>query len=233
MTPLAVNQQPVEKVVNRENGDLEVVKIWETIQGEGPSAGTPAVFVRTAGCVTQCGMCDTDYTSGRALQPVSEIVDWVRSLRKSGLVVLTGGEPFRQNVSPFVRAMVDAGDYTVQIETNGMCPPLSPLPMYGVEVVCSPKGPNVHDELKPKVNALKYVLTAGMTDEEDGLPISVLGNGVRVARPWPTYTGPVYVQPADQADPVLNEANIKETVRVAMKYGYIVGLQLHKYIGVE
>ena len=44
---------------------LEVVDLWQTIQGEGPFAGMRAIFIRLAGCNLQCPFCDTDYTSKR------------------------------------------------------------------------------------------------------------------------------------------------------------------------
>lgn len=37
-------------------------EIFHTIQGEGPSAGAPAVFIRTSRCNLHCVWCDTDHT---------------------------------------------------------------------------------------------------------------------------------------------------------------------------
>jgi len=93
------NIQPIEKSVFDEEGRLNVVKVWSTIQGEGPFTGTPAVFVRLAGCNLQCPLCDTNYTTNRKLRSAEEVADLVQSEHsKTSLVVLTGGEPFRQNV---------------------------------------------------------------------------------------------------------------------------------------
>src|SRR5882672_9762748 len=38
-------------------GKLWVREVFYTIQGEGPDAGTPAVFVRLAGCNLRCYFC--------------------------------------------------------------------------------------------------------------------------------------------------------------------------------
>ena len=118
-----VNKQPAEKQ-HLTDFTVEVHSIFDTIQGEGPFAGSPAVFIRLTGCNLQCQFCDTEYTSVReAITPV-EALNRVKAAHGDsprGLVVLTGGEPFRQNISPLCAALLHAG-YHVQIETNGtMC----------------------------------------------------------------------------------------------------------------
>ncbi len=41
---------------------LQLAEIFYSIQGEGTWTGTPAVFVRLAGCNLACDFCDTDYS---------------------------------------------------------------------------------------------------------------------------------------------------------------------------
>ena len=41
---------------------LKLSEVFESIQGEGPSAGLPCVFVRLATCNLHCSYCDTKYT---------------------------------------------------------------------------------------------------------------------------------------------------------------------------
>lgn len=41
---------------------IKVSEIFHSIQGEGVSAGRPAVFLRTALCNLTCTWCDTKYT---------------------------------------------------------------------------------------------------------------------------------------------------------------------------
>ena len=74
--PTILNTQPIEK--RHHKVDLEVHSIFYTIQGEGPFCGTPAVFIRLAGCNLQCPSCDTNYTSKRRTMTAEEIVNEVR-----------------------------------------------------------------------------------------------------------------------------------------------------------
>ena len=67
------NQQLADKPVLNETGlSLQVNSIFYTIQGEGPFAGRPAIFIRLAGCNLQCPGCDTEYTK-RQTMTVDEI----------------------------------------------------------------------------------------------------------------------------------------------------------------
>jgi 7-carboxy-7-deazaguanine synthase len=110
----------------------------------------------------------------------------------------------------------------------------NPFPVFGsVTVVCSPKTPVVCPAIRPHIFHYKYVLEAGKVDD-DGLPSSVLGNNLRPYRP--EDIGPhrtIWVQPSDQKDPVLNEANMRAAVDSCLKFGYRLTLQTHKYANLE
>lgn len=238
---IALNTQPKEGLDRRADGSLEVVgEPWLTIQGEGPFAGRPAVFVRLAGCNLDCPTCDTDYTRQRHYLTAPHLVEKIEGLPATRwhnpLVVLTGGEPLRQNLKPFVKALVPQG-YLVQIETNGTLfdERLFAEGGFGsdldVTVVCSPKAPKVHPGLLSHIAAYKYVLDADHVDPEDGLPSDVLGTGVAPARCHPNYSGPVFLQPADHQDPIINQRNLDAAVQSCLKYGYRLSVQIHKIIG--
>ncbi len=210
---------------------MEVVDVWPTLQGEGPYAGWPAVFVRTAGCNLQCDFCDTDYTSNRTLYTAAALWEKVQAmLGPSRLVVITGGEPFRQNLIPFIKLATK--HVTVQIETNGTLW-LEGLPEHGVILVCSPKTSKIHSHIADRLVWFKYIIEAGKVDRYDGLPTDSLGVGVRPYRrnlPGPDF---VYVQPLDSMDPVQNKANQDAAVQSCLKYGYTLCLQLHKIVGLK
>lgn len=239
---MKLNTQPIEKRAHRTDGALDVHSIFYTIQGEGPFCGTPAVFVRLAGCNLQCPACDTEYTATRALMGPSAVLELVREqMPKPGLVVITGGEPFRQNLERFLQVLTFAG-YYVQIETNGTLPPssfnynvLDVSSRDGAYIVCSPKAGKVHPDIWDAACCAKYVLEAGNMREEDGLPINALMHTANpyVARPPEWWTRPIYLQPMDAKNTAENERNIMATRDSCLKHGYILQLQIHKIVGVE
>lgn len=226
-----MNTQVPEKKWYDSLGTLKVHSIFPTIQGEGPYAGHPAVFVRLKGCNLQCPLCDTDYTSNEEMLSPQVLLERIEALRPRGLVVFTGGEPFRQNLNGIVGMLISRFVYYVQIETNGTYfDPSFPYDSVAVSVVCSPKTSTIHRLLMPKVSAFKYVLRAGEIDPNDGLPVDVLGQGLRPARPYMSQAS-IYVQPCDEKDEEKNKANLDAVLEVCMKYGYFLSLQTHKFLG--
>ncbi|HAO99421.1 MAG TPA: 7-carboxy-7-deazaguanine synthase [Fibrobacteres bacterium] len=97
---------------------LRISEIFYSIQGEGFHAGTPAVFVRGAGCNLACVFCDTDFSLKEKLSP-EQIVDRIAEY-PSRFVVLTGGDPTIQPEAfrKLVELLHDRG-YYVTMETNG------------------------------------------------------------------------------------------------------------------
>lgn len=224
-------QSPESKAHHLET--LDVQEIFPTLQGEGPNCGLAAVFIRLAGCNLQCPGCDTDYTSKRHRLSIDAIAaEVVRTSGFASLVVITGGEPLRQNIAPLCEALIKLA-YRVQIETNGTLPIPGSMPRE-VEVVCSPKTGSIHQTVAvwPKL-ALKYVIKSGDVDITDGLPVHALDHSChpRVARPPIGFTGPVYVQPMDEDAPAY-ACNLQAAVDSCMQYGHRLQLQIHKIIGV-
>jgi len=241
-----MNQQPFEKPQAELDGShLDVHSIFHTIQGEGPFSGYPAVFIRLAGCNLQCPQCDTEYTVGRFSATVEEILSAVMKFRKEGsLVVITGGEPLRQNITLLCKALID-NSYFVQVETNGTLPPPSMLFLElcsldlerrdSVFVVCSPKTGRTNPIIRCAIAAYKYVLASDEVNVNDGLPVRVLGHSAtpQVARPHLEFEGRVYVQPADEQLEEANRWNRAAVVRSCMEHNYVLQLQTHKILNLE
>lgn len=238
-----MNTQPIEKRQERVDSLLSVHSIFHTIQGEGPFCGTPAVFIRLAGCNLQCPACDTDYTVGRKQMDVTGIaaeVDKLMPAPRRGLVVITGGEPFRQSLGELLYWLIGLGFY-VQIETNGTLEPerfdysTDPGKRKGVYVVCSPKTGKIHPRVYEVACALKYVVEKDWIRTEDGLPLRALGHTALPypARPPEWWGRPVYVQPLDSKDESANIAHLSAAIGSCMAHGHILQLQVHKLIGVE
>ena len=242
-----INNQPPESP-NIDQELLAVHSIFYTIQGEGPYTGRPAVFIRLAGCNLQCPGCDTDYTSNRKLMSVSSVIKYTKQLipkrlRLPGfLVVVTGGEPFRQHIAPLVEELTLNERLNVQIETNGTLfsggnedyftqPNIDRT---RVMIICSPKTGQINRRLMPFINAYKYVVSHEQMSA-DGLPLLALNHPASpcLARPSAVYRAPVYLQPMDSGDEAINKLNIEACLWSCMTFGYIMQLQIHKLIGVQ
>lgn len=227
----------------QEHGDgqsLWIQEVFYTLQGEGPFIGEPSVFVRTGGCNLRCHWCDTDFESSAWHPSLEELLARIDALRPPvcDLVVLTGGEPLRQNVVPLVHALLGRG-LRIQVETNGTLwlPDLSDCFADAgprLTIVCSPKTPSLHADLVPRVAVFKYVLAAGETDPEDGLPAvstQIRGQEARLFRA--PAGAAVTVMPRDDGDAAKNAANLKACTEVALARGYRMSVQLHKLLGID
>lgn len=239
---------------------LQVHKIFSTIQGEGPWSGYPAIFVRLSGCNLRCFFCDTQwgdesdpYMSVKAI--VEEIEKEYNRTKVEGAeiikrVILTGGEPARQNCNELLIAL-GARDWQTQIETAGTYFP----DWFGHldQIVISPKTKHVHKDFYKDHNLYinwKYVIRAGEVSAIDGLPnsctqvhnpddpsisakqLKVLDDkyGVPARPPKGVRT---WVSPCNEHDEVKNAANRKAVAESCMKFGYRAMVQLHNYLEVE
>lgn len=131
--------------------------VFATCQGEGVTAGLPAVFLRLHFCNLTCGKpdgwkCDTQYTWDPAVREFwTEPVDWTPELAAQKIeaaweekfpdeggrrVVVTGGEPLLQQAK--VAAVLEhLPGWQAEIETNGTIRPIPELK--NCQFNCSPK----------------------------------------------------------------------------------------------
>lgn len=226
-----MNNQKPSKRFDDPDGRLKVNEIFGSIQGEGPHSGLPATFIRLSGCNLQCPNCDTKYTSYET-KHVHSIVTAVRLLSNK-LVVITGGEPFLQNIGRLIARLYDQGN-RVQIETNGSLAPTERCKVWltglDIDIVVSPKTPKLSDFFLERGTAFKYVIPG------DGplgaLPEAVLGHQkVGLAHPPKGFNpAQVYMQPEDGANQIMACSNMLE---ISKRYGYRCGVQLHKLLDVR
>lgn len=145
---------------------LFITSMFFTLQGEGPYAGKPALFVRLTKCNLACSFCDTFFDAGdwmtfeavalKATQVIrkfwtdkgQEVPKWVEENQRESIgvfpkivLVVTGGEPLLQ------KNLMDFLNYAqyrlrgpmfgnMQIESNGTVN--QDVPSH-VTLVCSPK----------------------------------------------------------------------------------------------
>ena len=225
-----INIQPVSPQDIHLDGSLEVHSIFPTIQGEGPFCGQRAVFVRLEKCNLCCPNCDTQYTLPTPNRmSVPDIFDEINQYGFD-LVVITGGEPFRQNISPLCQILIDSC-YQVQIESNGVFKVPAILPD-DVVVCVSPKTAKIHPTMRSRANYFKYVARHDNI-MADGLPSTALGHAAEPFLARPPEAAPVYLQPQDDKDPAVNALNQDAVVKSCMEHGFILQLQVHKIIQVD
>jgi 7-carboxy-7-deazaguanine synthase len=203
---------------------METIAIHETfqqtIQGEGYWAGTPADFIRLAGCPVGCPWCDTGYSEGgvglpRLTRSFDELIAELRSPR----VVITGGEPFIHRELPDLVKAIGATGRQVSIETSGAfwknVPQWAWITLSPKEHV-NPRYPVV-PEIWQRANEIKIVIETG--SELDFY-----------AQHLPSQTNvPVFLQP----EWIERERTVPLVLELLKKFpGYRLSLQLHKYVGV-
>ena len=207
-----------------------VKEIFYTLQGEGANAGTPAVFLRFAGCNlwsgreedragAACDFCDTDFagTDGpgggkfadaEALARAVE-AQWPTTQRAHRFVVCTGGEPLLQLDAAAIAALHARG-FRVAIETNGTLTPPA-----GIDWICvSPKATNA------------LALTAG-----DELKLVYPQREAPPERFESLEFAHFFLQPMDGP---AREANTREAIDYCLAHPrWRLSLQSHKVIGIR
>ena len=79
---------------------VDLSELFYSIQGEGPAAGRPVVFIRLSRCNRACLGCDTsikdkvEETTSDAI--ISRVQNYLKTYPNTKRIVFTGGEPFLQ-----------------------------------------------------------------------------------------------------------------------------------------
>jgi organic radical activating enzyme len=224
-----LGNNPKRKPINGDGHYLYVQEIFSTIQGEGPRVGSPSVFIRLGGCNLACSFCDTEFEDFSS-QSIDSIIDQVLELslnnnkkRSRELIVITGGEPFRQPIELLCEKLIKL-EFKVQIETNGTL--FRPIHS-NIEIVCSPKVVKgkylkIRPDLISRITAFKFLVSSDIEGYKD-----VVDLGQK------EYDIPVYVQAMDQYNIELNKKNIDLAIDLSLNNGYLLSYQLHKQLGIQ
>lgn len=217
---------------------MRVTEIFASVQGEGPSIGRPAVFVRLAQCNLRCSWCDTKYAwaSGeeRTVEEVAEeVLGLLRSHRGVRLLVVTGGEPLLQKgeVAELVaRLKREVAGLEAEVETNCTIDPRGLIEVVD-RLIVSPKLANsgvpedarkcsdgfrsIPESLRPKVH-LKFVVESPDDLSEIERFLGSFGPG------WSS----VFLMP--QASSVRElSSKLRVVVDIALRTGFRVSDRLH------
>jgi organic radical activating enzyme len=143
--------KPIESI------SLPVMEHFYTIQGEGFHQGRAAYFVRLGGCDVGCVWCDVKDSWDKDAHPkftTDEIVFEIKKQTKSGLVVITGGEPLMHQLDELTAKLQSEG-FETNIETSGA----HPLSGNWNWICLSPKKFKAPlEEILPVANELKIVI---------------------------------------------------------------------------
>lgn len=97
----------------------KINEIFYSLQGEGFYTGTPAIFIRFAGCNLNCSFCDTTHKEINLKLTKEDICEYIKTLTiNCKIIVFTGGEPMLQIESDLLDYLYEEG-YRLNIETNG------------------------------------------------------------------------------------------------------------------
>lgn len=198
---------------------MRVNETFLSLQGEGHFTGTPAFFLRFAGCNLECPFCDTNHQSYREMSEEEIVLE--ASRHKPRHIVVTGGEPALQLTQSLVDKLHEAG-FFIQVETNGTLP----LPE-GIDwVTASPKSSPIREDLK--VDELKVLFMGEGTDPMKSLPLGedleeALGAGPRL-----------YLQPLDTGNEEQNRIILRDTIAYVLEHPkWSLSLQTHKMLGIK
>lgn len=126
---------------------LLIAETFTSFQGEGPSAGQPAAFIRLSRCNLSCGFCDTPYTwdwsryrpEDATRMAAYDLAAWAAS-QSARLVVITGGEPLiQQDALVALAGQLAEEGFRIEVETNGTIPSAPALAALVTQFNVSPK----------------------------------------------------------------------------------------------
>lgn len=236
-----------------------VSSVFATIQGEGPFAGYPAMFVRLSGCnygskTDFCQFCDTsfDFDKGTAYEP-QELLDLVMTQEgydPNQMLVITGGEPTLQN--NLLSFMVIANFYFkgIQLETNGTQPKFyMDAVNRGMAAtftsVVSPKAnattgkyPPLNKEVMWWTSCLKFVVSADPSSPHYEVPQWALDSKKPIyispmAVYQKAYSGEVSsVWEDGLLDREATAANYQYAARLVMQHQLLLSIQQHLMVGI-
>lgn len=232
--------------VVRNGKALRIHRCQRSLIRSGPLVGQRAFIVGMSNCNMRCRFCDVEFLDVGELRDIDELMLSIKRAQQHvhgepiKHVVLTGGEPFLQNILPFVR-MLNGNGYTVQVRTNGFVAPEGLIqcfpqhtrldPIRKNSIVCSPKYAVVDDDLLPYVSAWLYPVETGCEWTERGFPILATQHAdvaqlPQVYEPPEKHSAPIWLHPifvytkSGKISVAKTRPNVQAAHDAAQLYGY-------------
>lgn len=146
---------------------LPVIEQFLSLDGEGPTSGELAYFVRFEQCNLRCSWCDTVYSwDGSAAVQHKTARQIYHEIKASGVrnVTLTGGEPLIQKeILSLLMLLAKDEDLLVHIETNGavdIAPFRNACPAKNILYILDYKLPTSNMESKMNMANLQQVTSS-------------------------------------------------------------------------
>lgn len=206
---------------------MQVVEIFNSIEGEGKRAGLPCTFIRLHGCNLNCSYCDSRYACEDSSYCVRSVAEILMAVELFGCktVTVTGGEPM---IHPGIRSLLEElskAGYWVNVETNGSSDELwdnIPNVFYTVDYKSLSSGMN--DKMMPesfyhclrKQDVIKCVV-GDVEDMNDFLCM------IEEAQPEAQiYLSPIFGK--------IEASQLVDFIKDHCLWNWRVQLQMHKYI---
>jgi organic radical activating enzyme len=216
---------------------MRVSEVFVSVQGEGPSLGRPAVFLRLSGCNLSCTWCDTKYAwyGGEELSVdvvAKRVLDLLRRYRGVSLLVVTGGEPLLQSeelAELLARLRREIPHLEVEVETNGTVDPRAVID-YVDRLIVSPKLSN--SGLPEEVRRVSEGVIEVIRTRRDRVYVKVVVEGpedteelLRLVKELGVARDRVYLMPQASTLEELRR-KLPTVVEMAIEYGFRVSDRL-------
>lgn len=220
---------------------MRVIERFLSLQGEGSDVGTPALFIRLAGCHVGCPWCDTKQSwsldSGEDLS-IQFLANYIKDTApKRGICVITGGEPFLQ-----AEALHELIWHTNELTSYGV--------RFRIETSASVETPyaigelpwNVKLNISPKFRAKKLIPAYWLTNHVNEFRFAIEKEGEQTLHwlnlllaDYPSIesraNGKIYLSPINKPDedPSAWARDLRQfCINADFRYSY----QMHKMWGI-
>lgn len=226
----------------KKKNDIAVAEFFYSVQGEGITSGTPAIFLRLGGCNLLCGRNDASWTCDsievwkeskvfnafELIRVMNNEIALLNRLEHANLVI-TGGEPLQQQKSLCVflheiRELTrqNGHNVVVEVETNGTITPSMELNSLVDLWNVSPKLKNSGEPLERRFNLDAIRIFNASNKAQWKFVVTNQNDIAEIVTEWcPVIQDETKIQLMSGADNLVDLVNMnRKVVEWSMKYGF-------------